>query len=318
MSREAMEAVQQHSKYQSPDDYYLFRVLLSIASFADVAGVAGVEGKHKECPSYRAIADRAHVHRNIIGDKIAELIDAGELEIAAQGGAGRGSWTVYRINLPIDHSQSDVSIHERTAHGTRESADNTLVPIVQELSHQVAEMAHELAHVRQLLSHENGTFGTRHQREHVTDTKETLDTNRETKELPPDGGDTLTKDAKPFDVYQALLGIEPGMKKGQSLRELKLLLSGDASKNIQAYTPADIVGCGAFLQTDPWRINNMVTLTTRHILEKIDKWVSAGRPVDWDEWQEKAEARASPNGTGQESRFLPKGHKIEAATGTDW
>lgn len=187
MSREAMEAVQDHSRFQSAteESYYPFRVLLAIASFADPDGVAGVPGEHRECPSHRAIADRAHVHRNTIPKTLKTLQDSGELEIADSGGAGRGSWTVYRICLPIDRG-SRVPIKREMAHDQSEDEAINRVPLLQEMAQAMERMAHELAQVKELMAHENGTNGTRLQRERVQDTIEKpKKPGRETRGDPP-------------------------------------------------------------------------------------------------------------------------------------
>jgi biotin operon repressor len=84
----------------------------------------------------------------------------------------------------------------------------------------------------------------------------------------------------PYGIYEQLKAIDKGVKKGQTLREAKGLL--------ETYSPDDIIACARFLQTDPWRITNMVTLSTQAIQEKIDKWIGAGRPANWNAWQVKA------------------------------
>jgi hypothetical protein len=100
MSWQAMEAVLGESRFQGRKDYSAFRVLLAIASFADESGVAGVAGDYLACPGYRAIAGRARVHRNTVGNVMPQLVESGELEVVEQGGIGGALWTVYRICLP--------------------------------------------------------------------------------------------------------------------------------------------------------------------------------------------------------------------------
>jgi hypothetical protein len=111
------------------------------------------------------------------------------------------------------------------------------------------------------------------------------------RKIPNPNGLGETAEIKPYDVYEQLLEIEPGMKKGQSLREIKTRLTGKNAP--QAYQPHDIIACGAFLQTDPWRVNNMIVLSTQHIMEKLPKWIQAGRPMNYDAYQANQAATGS-------------------------
>lgn len=86
--------------------------------------------------------------------------------------------------------------------------------------------------------------------------------------------------------------LQPGIAKGQTLAEVRRLLEGEPETNRLPYSGEEIVACARFLQTDPWRIEKMVPLTTRHILERIEKWRDAGRPQTWAEWQ--AKIRSAP------------------------
>lgn len=113
------------------------------------------------------------------------------------------------------------------------------------------------------------------------------------------GGEGLAPIDTPYGVYQRLARLEPGIRKGQTLAEAKRLLAGDGEANLAAYTGAEIVACGRFLQSEPWRQARMIPLSTRHIMERIDKWVAAGRPATWGAWE------AQRPGRGEEAE--PKG-----------
>lgn len=107
---------------------------------------------------------------------------------------------------------------------------------------------------------------------------------------------SATPTPQPFTVYEQLSEIEPAIKKGQTLRDAKALLEGDKSRGLKRpYTLEEIIDCGRFLQTDPWRIKNMVNLDTQAIIDKMDKWIAADKPPTWDDWQA-MNPTASPNG----------------------
>lgn len=178
MSWRAMEAVQDHSRYQTRQKYYEFRVMLALASFADERGVIGVEGQYEACPSQTAVAERAHVHRNTVNKVLPRLLADGELVVAAQGGSGRGTWAVYQIMLPMEPGDwtSGVQLREESAHGSRELKAESAhrmsgaeVPFMEEIAHGMQEMAHEIAHLRALIAHGISTNSTRFQRERVQD-----------------------------------------------------------------------------------------------------------------------------------------------------
>lgn len=166
MSREAMEAVQEHSQFDTPEHYYQFRVLLAIASFADMNGRAGVVGKAKQCPSQRALAERAKIHRNTFTAYLDDVLESGEVEIIGSGGAGRGAWTAYQINLPMP--KGGVPISEKRYTASQEADTDSRVPIME-----------KLVQIEQLLVQINGTFGTRPLLNGVQDT------NRYHKDTPP-------------------------------------------------------------------------------------------------------------------------------------
>ena len=106
-------------------------------------------------------------------------------------------------------------------------------------------------------------------------------------------GEPLAPGDTPYGVYQRLARLEPGIRKGQTLAEAKRLLAGDPEANLAAYSGEEIVACARFLQSEPWRRERMIPLSTRHIMEKIARWVEAGRPETWADWQ-------AGNGSGEE------------------
>lgn len=179
-------AVQLHSRYRekNPDNFVPYKIMSTLAWYANSTGQIGIAGNPRKCLGYRRIAAHACVHRNSVGKWIPLLCESGELSIVEHGGSGRGSWTVYQIHLPqID----DMPITEETAQGASGESDtaketaqapeetaqdigvpfpqNDLVPIVAELAQAVEKMAHELAHVKNLMAQGNGTIGTSHQTE---------------------------------------------------------------------------------------------------------------------------------------------------------
>jgi hypothetical protein len=130
----------------------------------------------------------------------------------------------------------------------------------------------------------------------------TLPANAGNAENPPEDetGEKQPKKRKeadpdsPYGIYEQLKQIDAGVLKGQSLREIKVLLEGDGIAPPRS--PADIVACGRFLQTDPWRIEKMLTLSTRDIMKKIDKWIDCGRPATWEDYQRHLKGNGHTNG----------------------
>lgn len=91
----------------------------------------------------------------------------------------------------------------------------------------------------------------------------------------------------PFGIFQRLAEIDPSISanQGRALRDAKALLSGDKGRVIPAYAPEDILGCAAFIQQDPYRVQNMIPLTTGVLIQKLEKWIKAGRPSSWTAWK---------------------------------
>lgn len=91
MSREAMEAVQDHSSIK---DYTGFSVLLAIARFIPADGSEG-------WASYRTLADVAKCDKDTVGSWVGNLEEAGEI-VTRKVGKGRGTKIYYKLLLPFD------------------------------------------------------------------------------------------------------------------------------------------------------------------------------------------------------------------------
>jgi hypothetical protein len=195
-----MEAVQDFSRFQEQRDYAAFRVLLALASFANEVGVVGAPGDFRSCPGHRAIAARAHVHRNTVGNVLPALLASGELAIVEQGGSKRGTWTVYRICLPMDGAglaeeddilKGELKLDEVLAQGSREAEDISLRELVEVMAQVLAQVSTDLAQMREVMAQGFGTFGTAGQRGIVPDP--ILDPTDPVDPGDPDGsGDGLT------------------------------------------------------------------------------------------------------------------------------
>lgn len=326
MSFQAFEAVQDHSEWARGDENSTgFKIMLAIARFANKEGVAGVKGDHKKCPSVRALANVAHVHYNSVQNWIPLLVESGELTVDKYG-KGRGSHQVYTINLPLDSptvgylsgdetDKSDVTINQNNVTSTGQKQDddvatrsivtpqsvtidefNVISKDVTKIMESLVTLTNEMSHMKQLMSQANVTNVTSM---NVTDTD--IDTDLNTYQAEPESeSEPLKPITEPYGIYQRLRKIEPGIKKGQVLRDAKALINGDKKRGIPAVEPVDIIGCAKFMKTEEWRINNMANLTSDAIIQKIYKWIEGGRPKNWDEWQANA---SKTNGAHKEMSF---------------
>lgn len=91
MSREAMEAVQDHSTISDPT---------GIAVFVAIARFVGPDGQ-PGWASYRTLAEVAHCDKDTVGRWVGILEETGELSVRKEG-RGRGTRMYYTINLPFD------------------------------------------------------------------------------------------------------------------------------------------------------------------------------------------------------------------------
>lgn len=98
---------------------------------------------------------------------------------------------------------------------------------------------------------------------------------------------------EPYGIFQRLAELEPGIPQGQTLRDAKHLLKGNPKRNTPAYCGEDIIACACFLLTDPWRVKNMVSLTSDVIVKKIGKWAAAGKPRNWEEYTSRITVRGN-------------------------
>ena len=167
MSWQATKAVFQLSKFVKDRDFSAFRILMAIAENANSDGVCGVAGDSYKCLSYNGIAHAARVHRNTVYNLMPALLASGELEIVAQDGNGRGSWTVYRVTiidklsqLLAESSQEEPESSQQTAESSQEEQESSqqtaessqdkgvtidLVTIIERLSQQVERLSQQMA-----------------------------------------------------------------------------------------------------------------------------------------------------------------------------
>lgn len=200
MSWQAMGAVQVHSQYREdgPDNFAPFRILMALAWFANEAGIIGQAGDHRKCPGHRAIADRAGVHRNTVATWIPKLLKAGEVEIVASGGGGRGSWTQYRLLLPME---SDVPFQPEMTQNTGEDVPFELVPFLQEMAQDIKRMAQQIDLMAQQLermAQQNGTNGTRGPEVALPDPYDPISPDP----TDPGGGESPPPPHEPADSYE--------------------------------------------------------------------------------------------------------------------
>ena len=74
-----------------------------------------------------------------------------------------------------------------------------------------------------------------------------------------------------YRIYLRLAEIQRGINKGQTLGGAKRLLN-------DGFLEDDIIGCGKWVQVDPWRVERGVALTINEVEKKIDNWIIRGRP----------------------------------------
>src|SRR5690554_4741639 len=91
MSREAIEAVQDHSTIKDPTGAMVF---LAIARFVGPNGEPGWAG-------YRTLAEVARCDKDTVARWVSILEESGELSTRKEG-KGRGTKIYYTINLPFD------------------------------------------------------------------------------------------------------------------------------------------------------------------------------------------------------------------------
>lgn len=265
MSWQAQTAVNHHSKI---NDMKLFRLLLYLAEGADD------NGRIDPAPSQDTLADFYAVSTRTIRNWLNALCDSGEIE-QTRIGSGPGNPSAYRITLQLPDKGGNKAEENIT---NLSAFSDFMVEIKAEIDTLKAEI---LAIKVEKVEAKGGKGGSKRRKAHSSKSADdpldqTLDPEEEELAATPQ---PQPKDT-PFGLYQELKAIDRGIRQGQALKEGKILL--------EKYSPDDIIACARFLQTDPWRIANMVTLSTQAIQEKIDKWIGAGRPANWSAWQVKA------------------------------
>lgn len=114
---------------------------------------------------------------------------------------------------------------------------------------------------------------------------QSIESNKLSQSITKTTTETTTKTTKksypkgqaPYDVYLKLLTIEPGLPKGPSLRDIKVLLDGDLG--LEPSSIDDIFACAKYLQSTSWFRENMVPVTPGIIRKRITRWKEAGRPI---------------------------------------
>ena len=144
MSYQAMGAVQLRSRYRedTPDNFAPYKILMALAWFADGNGRVGQPGDFRKCPGQRAIADRAGVSKTTVNKWLGLMVEAGELSIVESGGSGRGTWSVYQIELEMD-DPTPGTLPETTYQTTRENETNELGTLIERM-YQLTERTYQL------------------------------------------------------------------------------------------------------------------------------------------------------------------------------
>lgn len=135
MSREAIEAVQDHSTVSDPVGLTVF---IAIARFVGPAGEPG-------WASYRTLADVAHCDKDTVARWVGVLEELGELSVRKEG-AGRGTRMYYTINLPFDKPKhGGAGAGDNRKRLSLSGGDNNAGTLVAELSQQIAELSQQIA-----------------------------------------------------------------------------------------------------------------------------------------------------------------------------
>jgi len=118
MSREAMEAVQDHSQV---DDFIGHRVLMAIARFIPADGSEG-------WAPYRTLAEIAKCDKDTVGSWVSNLEAAGEIS-TRKVGQGRGTKIYYKLHLPFDQPSHQGVIGDNTHNNVpaNQTSDGTLL-----------------------------------------------------------------------------------------------------------------------------------------------------------------------------------------------
>lgn len=243
--------------------------------------------------SYRGIAERVDCHYNTVSTHVDRLEANGWITIQNKG---KRNQCYYLQNIDCDDSENIITT-------TVTNSDEIVTRVVM-IEERLSQLEDGLS---QCLSQLSQLIVTINQSKIVTE--DIREVKREEK-IPNANALGQTAEMKPYDVFVELKKLEPGMKKGQSLREIKELLAGDEFS--PPYSPDDIIGCGEFLQTERYRRDEMIPLSTQGIKTKIAKWVQAGRPPDYDTWKA---SQPSSNGHGSHK---PKKLADKAHEGIQW
>ncbi len=136
-----MGAVQLHSRYREdiPDNFAPYKIMLALAWYADSNGRIGHPGDFRKCPGQRAIADRAGVSKTTVNKWLGLIVEAGELSIVESGGSGRGTWTVYQIELEMDEVDAG-TLAQTTYQATSEGATDSLGTLIERMYQRIERM----------------------------------------------------------------------------------------------------------------------------------------------------------------------------------
>lgn len=138
MSREAMEAVQDHSQISDPIGRNVFQ---AIGRFCPANGSPG-------WVSYRTIADVAHCDKDTAWAWAKRIETAGELKIETKG-QGRGAETWFTILLPFDKPKHGAIIGDIKRETSQSGGDNSGGDNIKGMSEQIAILSQQIAELSQ-------------------------------------------------------------------------------------------------------------------------------------------------------------------------
>ena len=141
MSREAMEAVQDHSAISDPTGLAVF---LAIARFVGPDGSPG-------WASYRTLADVAHCDKDTVSRWVGLIEETGEMSIRKEG-RGRGTRMYYTINLPFnDPKHGGAGSGDNNQRMSQSGGDNNMGTIIETLSQKVELLSQQIELLSQQL-----------------------------------------------------------------------------------------------------------------------------------------------------------------------
>lgn len=264
MSREAMEAVQDHTTI---DDATGRNIFVAIARFIPADGGEG-------WASYRTIADVAGCDKDTVGRWVELIESAGELS-TRKTGKGRGTKIYYSITLPFDQPKHGAVVGDNSKITSRTDGDNNNGDNKDELSQQVQLLSQQI----ELLSQQVQLLSQRMSQNVPTmtgtETNKPLETKEETIETKEDTA-TPSPEEKPHTKLMRLYQDALGYKIPNGGKE-----AAAAKRILKQFKPEDAVGCYQYMKTDYfWQGKH---LSLQSVFEQIGPWIGAGRPESKNE-----------------------------------